>query len=1741
MHKPFKRGLAALLTAAMIMGQAPVSSFAEEDTTAEETQAEKETVKETAAETQAETVAETQPETQPQTVAETQPETVPETQPETAAETQAETQAETAAETQAETAAETTASTDGLIEDTNQAADTETSAATEAFSAETETAAATEAESETEKKTEEDEETESESETEEQTNTFTTKVGDLEVTVTLSGKEKLPKSSKLVVEEVTDESDYDEAQDALEEKLNKGHREISDAAYYTVSFETKKGKALTVKNDVTVTFTYKEEKSLSLKTWLEPSAAVYSFEKEETEKLCDAALNEDAEVTAFETKVEAGELFALVGVQNHVNTGDSVTAKQLSKALSGLATYTASEEYEEDEAEADALTEEAAELLADAAEYSKTLADAQDSDDTVVVNLYADEDGEVSTAGLKKVLDDDGKIDTSEKTVILNVISEDAEGTVTLPDYETTGSSEESAESLLINVTAADEDGNAEDFEGTVVTSGEVTGTILAAAAEVELTEDVTGAVYAAKVSGEGEIASAPIGEIKENAEEDETAEDESEAVSEAQTDAEEEEQADAAGSEMADDDTDGDTDDAGEQNEVSATVSIQAKLTDGNGLPGVTYQMMLGEDPDPAVANIQTDEAGEAKVVFSRVENGTLVSSANPEPVTVSLVHNSIPDGYRLVSASLPDVTVTVTTEGEEATTITDISAEPAVIELEYAEMQAPLTVSTVNTAGESLNATVTAAAEDGTSIDLSNLTASALKEAFGVDTAGNLNGQKIIITQTAPDGYVTEAAFSENVTDEKTITRELYISFDGDDETANLALYNDWADGYGVGDPVTDITFTDLKDNFEIQASAADTAGSALTAKSYTLDATGEKNTTGTFALTADALKTAFGVSSIADLIGKTLTITQEAPESYVADASTGNATSEKTLTIKQDDGGNLTVDDTAPAFTDYKNTVSITIKSVDESGKTLNDSKITYNITGADSKALDGNAAKTDGTYTITLTAAQRQALASAGTLTWHVENVSTSSYYLASTSPVNVTLTLDQGDVKASGSETTFTYGVPATTAILTAAVKDTADKNLTTASLTIRTSDGKEITGAADSSTGAASWTLTVDNLKTAFGVSTAAELSGKTLTVTQTAPTGYVAQEGGSKTAERTITVSVDAQGNLSLTDAEGNTVTALTFTDMYNKLSVAISSTEETSGSAITDTVLTYHISYPDADGNYVNLTRSGNTAFADGTYGITLTTAMRAALLAAGGSQTWKVSYVSAPGYELTSASEVTFKVSLVNGDVVVGDDQSTAKAAFTYKVPTATSGETIRVTKEIRVDGSVQTASSAMTFYVALFDAEGNPATKIHAITIAKNKTTAYTDFSAANGDALQAGTTYTIHEVQGANDFSIVSEKSGGTETADYYAEYSAATVTTGAADAESTAARRITVTNHYYKAIGSTSSSLYVRKVYYGTDGKRKKTTGTFYYKIYNTKTKKWLNSGKPLSITLKNASYATKKLTLKNTTSASLRVVETDSKGNVLKSGETYKINYKNQSVTISSTQKTIPTVSIYNTEIEQETETDFSLKATLTLTKKVTYKSQAVRVNAVYYIGIFDDAALTNLRLKKAMQFKNASEVSADLTINLHTLASREVTFYFAEVDSKGNVVKDGTSAGYNITLNKSSVTLNADNLKAEVIVTNDIIAGSKTASALTNASSGFAGDASAAAEAAAIASSSASESESNSGTNTTTGDSTPLVPLAIALFGSLAVVCILIVVLVQRRKRRNRHNSRKHSRKRD
>ncbi len=197
-----------------------------------------------------------------------------------------------------------------------------------------------------------------------------------------------------------------------------------------------------------------------------------------------------------------------------------------------------------------------------------------------------------------------------------------------------------------------------------------------------------------------------------------------------------------------------------------------------------------------------------------------------------------------------------------------------------------------------------------------------------------------------------------------------------------------------------------------------------------------------------------------------------------------------------------------------------------------------------------------------------------------------------------------------------------------------------------------------------------------------------------------------------------------------------------------------------------------------------------------------------------------------------------------------------------------------------------------------------------------------------------------------------------------------------------------------------------------------------------------------------------------------------------------------------------------------------ETTDPELLKNAKITFTKSVTYKGEAVRVNKIYYIGMWkDDPTMSGepFHVKK-IKLSNASSASASVTIDLTRASKNSVTFYIAEVDKNG---KRMGSDEYTITQDVTSVTLDSKHLTASASFTNDVKAGGSAEEELLDPSSGFAGDNSALAEAQEL------KANGNSGVNTKTGDNNPIGILIGVAAVSLLLIAAIVVILIRRSKR--------------
>ena len=178
--------------------------------------------------------------------------------------------------------------------------------------------------------------------------------------------------------------------------------------------------------------------------------------------------------------------------------------------------------------------------------------------------------------------------------------------------------------------------------------------------------------------------------------------------------------------------------------------------------------------------------------------------------------------------------------------------------------------------------------------------------------------------------------------------------------------------------------------------------------------------------------------------------------------------------------------------------------------------------------------------------------------------------------------------------------------------------------------------------------------------------------------------------------------------------------------------------------------------------------------------------------------------------------------------------------------------------------------------------------------------------------------------------------------------------------------------------------------------------------------------------------------------------------------------------------------------------------------EAELNITKKlVGSDGKAKNSNEIFYAGIFADEGFTQLSTDVSanivpLDLAGGSEATAQVNVALPESGS--ITLYVTEVDSNGKPIAGAASFKYDVTVDNTQVTLNDDNLSANVVITNKENSTKVTPTPGTpntpNTTGGFSGKSA-----------------------VRTGDSTPIGGF-IALFAAAAVIAGAAVFFKRRRK---------------
>ena len=270
---------------------------------------------------------------------------------------------------------------------------------------------------------------------------------------------------------------------------------------------------------------------------------------------------------------------------------------------------------------------------------SKTLANGQSTSKVEVINLYADKDGKLDTKQLEKLYKNK-VIDVTDQYFVVNIIAAKKDQTLSFSGYAMTNKGQNvsytkatQAGDILYNF-ATLEKGKYQAFEGTVnLSSGSgLQGTFLAPKATVTVGSDLSGAVYAKKVTvADGVQKLLRVAYIKGAKDEAET-----EAVTETATEIESDTEAQATEEET---ETEAQTEQVTEAQTEQVTEAQTADATEAQS-EQVTEAQAAGETEAQTeqVTEAQTEGLTiETEVVTEVPEQSETAAEAESEPAETS------------------------------------------------------------------------------------------------------------------------------------------------------------------------------------------------------------------------------------------------------------------------------------------------------------------------------------------------------------------------------------------------------------------------------------------------------------------------------------------------------------------------------------------------------------------------------------------------------------------------------------------------------------------------------------------------------------------------------------------------------------------------------------------------------------------------------------------------------------------------------------------------------------------------------------------------------------------------------------------------------------------------------------------------------------------------------------------------------------------------------------------------
>ena len=302
-----------------------------------------------------------------------------------------------------------------------------------------------------------------------------------------------------------------------------------------------------------------------------------------------------------------------------------------------------------------------------------------------------------------------------------------------------------------------------------------------------------------------------------------------------------------------------------------------------------------------------------------------------------------------------------------------------------------------------------------------------------------------------------------------------------------------------------------------------------------------------------------------------------------------------------------------------------------------------------------------------------------------------------------------------------------------------------------------------------------------------------------------------------------------------------------------------------------------------------------------------------------------------------------------------------------------------------------------------------------------------------------------------------------------------------------------------------------TATLTITKKLQTASGEAQTDTKTFYAGIYRKKD--FSDTPTVVALNLKNASEASAKrrILLSSSNEVNYYIAEVDKSGKRITDEASfgYTIQVDQPEVTLKGGEEKHVTIT-NKTRVS---------KVTLYLTKKVYEGTSKKAVNETFYAGLFKDPEFTQLYAKPiALQLKNKSEITLKLSLNLGAAAGAKI--YVAEVDENGKVVQAGAKFGYDIRVVNATAEFTQEQTEVQSILLNSVYSSSSEDNwnkIISRDGNNIGGG--------GIGSGSNGGGGASANGSVQTGDETPILPYVGGLAAAALVIAVLLVA--GRRKR--------------